>query len=255
MRYKNRESGRTAPKTEGKALVVDDDPEYAQLLHKVLDRLGYRFEHADSLAAARECLRKYTPDLILLDGCLPDGSGLELCREIRREAPLARALVICLSAKRKYWQGQEWLHAEADHCWPKIFDVDRLVALIQALLRRIEWDTKVMKPIIPGLLIDPTAKTIVFQGATSHKLADREFVFMDLLFNAYPNTLSRPAIQDKVFAFSRAEQFDLALNEFIRRLKKKLPSSISERIEAVYGHGYRLNLFVDVPAWVRTPSN
>lgn len=239
----------------GKALVVEDDAEYAALLRVVLDRLGYQYEYAASISKARERLREYTPDLILLDGHLPDGNGLEICRGVRKEARLARALVIVLSAKKTCWQGQEWLRAEADQCWPKIFDVDRLVALISALLRRIDWDTKVTKAAIPGLLIDPAAKTVAFDGCVSQKLADREFVFMNLLFNAYPETLSRLAIQERVFTLSRAEQFDLALNEFIRRLRKKLPSTFSDRIEAVYGHGYRLKLFSGLPGVIRTPTN
>lgn len=236
----------------GKALVIEDDPEYAQLLRMVLGRLDYRFEHAASISAARERLREYTPDLILLDGRLPDGSGLDLCREIRQEARLARALVIILSARKALWQNQEWLNAQADQCWPKMFDVDRLFASIKALLRRIEWDTKVMKPAIPGLLLDPASKTIAYQGFVSRKLADREFAFMNMLFNAYPDTLSRDAVHEKIFVLSRAEQFDLALNEFMHRLRKKLPPTLTDRIEAVYGSGYRLNLLADIQAAART---
>lgn len=238
----------------GKALLVEDDAEYAQFLRVVLDRLGYQYECAASISGARELLREYTPDLILLDGHLPDGSGLEICREIRKDARLARALVIILSAKKSCWQGQEWLHAEADQCWPKIHGEDRLVALITALLRRIDWDTKLTKSAIPGLLIDPTAKTVAFRGCVSEKLADREFTFMNLLFNAYPDTLSRMVIHERVFALSRAEQFDLALNEFVRRLRKKLPPTFSDQIEAVYGHGYRLKLFSCLPGVPQTPT-
>lgn len=252
MNYNNHKIGQSI-KFAGKALVVEDDAEYAELLRVVLDRLGYQHDCAASIAEARKRLREHTPDLILLDGHLPDGSGLEICREVRKEARLARALVIVLSAKKTCWQGQEWLHAEADQCWPKIFDVDRLVALISALLRRIDWDTKVTNAAIPGLLIDPAAKTVAFNGCVSQKLADREFVFMKLLFDAYPETLSRLTIQERVFALSRAEQFDLALNEFVRRLRKKLPPTFSDQIEAVYGHGYRLKLFASLPGAIRTP--
>lgn len=239
----------------GKALVVEDDPEYANLLRIVLECLGYKFQHAITVVGARRLLREYTPDLILLDGHLPDGNGLELCAYIRKEARLARTLVIVLSAKKAYWRGQEWLRSGVDQCWPKIFDTDRLSALIKGLLRRREWDTKVLKPTIPGLLIDPDARKIVYHGAASKRLADRELAFMNLLFNAYPDTLSRAAIQDKIFALSRAEQLDLALNEFIRKLRKKLPPSLSDRIETVYGQGYRLNQLADLSAEVRAPSN
>lgn len=246
MRPKSAEKVR--PVKLGKALVVEDDPEYALLLKQVLARAGHEMSHAPTLAAARERLREYTPDLILLDGQLPDGSGLELCREVRHEARLARALVIVLSGRRAFWNAPDWLDAEADQCWPKIHDVQRLAALIKALLRRIDWDTKVIKPAIPGLLIDPLSKVISFQGAASRRLADREFAFMNLLFNTHPDTLSRDAIHERIFTVSRAEQFDLALNEFVRRLRKKLPATLSERIEAVYGHGYRLNLVLGLSA-------
>lgn len=238
-----------------KALVVEDDPEYANLLRIVLESLGYKFQHAVSIVGARRLLREYTPDLILLDGHLPDGNGLELCAVIRGEARLVRAMVVVLTAKKSYWQGKEWLRAGADQCWPKIFNVDRLSTLIKGLLRRRDWDTKVIKPTIPGLLIDLEARKIVYQGAASKRLADRELAFMNLLFNAYPDTLSRAAIQDKIFALSRAEQLGLALNEFIRKLRRKLPSPLSDRIETVYGQGYRLNQLADLSAEVSAPSN
>ena len=244
---KNPQSAQSA-KGGKKALVVEDDPEYANLLRIVLESLGYKFQHAITVVGARRLLREYTPDLILLDGHLPDGNGLELCAHIRAEARLARAMVVVLSAKKSYWQGQEWLHAGADQCWPKIFNVDRLSALLKGLLRRREWDTKVIRPTIPGLLIDLEARKIVFQGTPSQRLADRELAFMNLLFNAYPDTLSRAAIQDKIFALSRAEQFDLALNEFMRKLRKKLPPVLSSRVEVVYGQGYRLEKIADFPA-------
>lgn len=254
MHDKTPQPGQSA-NTVGKALVVEDNPEYANLIRIVLESLGYKFQHAVSVVGARRLLREYTPDLVLLDGHLPDGNGLELCADIRGEARLARAMVIVLSAKKTYWQGQEWLRAGADQCWPKIFNVDRLSASIKGMLRRREWDTKVIKPTIPGVLLDLEGRKVVFQGTPSQKLADRELAFMNLLFNTYPDTLSRAAIQDKIFALSRAEQFDLALNELVRRLRKKLPSSLSDRIEAVYGHGYRLSLLAGVSAAVRTSSN
>lgn len=242
-------------KTAGKALVVEDDPEYANLLRIVLESLGYKFQHAVSVVGARRLLREYTPDLILLDGHLPDGNGLELCADIRGEARLVRAMVVVLSAKKSYWRGREWLRAGADQCWPKIFNADRLSTLLQGLLRRREWDTKAIKPTIPGLLIDLEARKVVFQGKPSHRLADRELAFMNLLFNAYPDTLSRAAIQDKIFTLSRAEQFDLALNEFMRKLRKKLPPVLSGRIETVYGQGYRLEQLADLPAEARASSS
>lgn len=64
-------------------LAVEDEPLNRRLLHAVLEPAGYRIVDAPSLAAARERLRDETPDLVLLDLRLPDGSGLDLAREIR----------------------------------------------------------------------------------------------------------------------------------------------------------------------------
>ena len=223
-------------------LIVEDDPEYGKWLQCALEHSIFRSVAAESLHDAREKLKTFTPDLILIDEKLPDGSGLDLCQEIRVAHRVRKIILAVLTGKQRIWSGDAWFQAGADACWPKTPNAARLIALIKGLVRRREWDTKIVKPLIPGLLMDPKEWTLSYYGLPSKPLNKREIIFLDLLFNAYPDILPREKIQEKVFIYSRAENFDLALNELLRRVKKKLPSLLSDGIEAVYRRGYRLKI-------------
>lgn len=80
-------------------LAVEDEPRNAALLRAVLEPAGYRLAIADSLAAARAWLAAQHPDLVLLDIGLPDGSGLDLARELRSSSMTAELPILVASAR------------------------------------------------------------------------------------------------------------------------------------------------------------
>ena len=82
----------------------------------------------------------------------------------------------------------------------------------------------------------------MFNGSSSVILSQREIAFLQGLIDASPQPFSRDSLRKLIFATSHAEQLDLAINEFVRRLRRKLPEALSSSIEAVHGHGYRLSL-------------
>jgi len=89
-------------------LVIDDEPHIGLVLRPYLEQLGYRVTFARSLAEARAAVTAATPDGVLLDLHLPDGSGLELLRDLRAKADTARLPILVLTA-----EGEERVLREA----------------------------------------------------------------------------------------------------------------------------------------------
>jgi CheY-like chemotaxis protein len=87
-----------ATTSAGTILAVEDEPLNRRLLHAVLGPAGYEIIDAGTLAEARIRLRERTPDIVLLDLRLPDGDGLDLCREIRADPAIASIPVVAATA-------------------------------------------------------------------------------------------------------------------------------------------------------------
>jgi DNA-binding response OmpR family regulator len=115
-------------------LLVEDDPDIAALLRMSFDLSRYEVETAEDLATARVRLAERPPDLVILDVGLPDGNGLELCREVKAARPSVP--VVILTALSRQHRGLE-AHAYAcgaDAFVEKPFDPDDLQATTERLL-------------------------------------------------------------------------------------------------------------------------
>jgi DNA-binding response OmpR family regulator len=116
------------------ALLVEDDVELAGLITRILEQQAIDVLHAASLAAARQALDSKSFSLLILDIMLPDGNGLDLCREARQDWPALPVLM--LSARGNTIDRVVGLELGADDYVAKPFDADELAARIRSLLRR-----------------------------------------------------------------------------------------------------------------------
>lgn len=119
--------------TRPRVLVVEDEPQILQALRILLTGAGYAVEQAQSASAARAAVAALPPDLVLLDLVLPDGHGVELCRELRQASDLP---VVVLSAIGDEREKVRALDAGADDYVTKPFGADELLARLRAALRR-----------------------------------------------------------------------------------------------------------------------
>ena len=115
-------------------LVEDDAPVLAENARR-LNAEGYEVSAAAALAEGRRAVRTQAPDLAVLDILLPDGSGLDLCRELRAVAPVPVLFLTSLDDRKQVVDG---LRAGGDDYLTKPYHLDELVARVEALLRRVE---------------------------------------------------------------------------------------------------------------------
>src|SRR6185369_12464321 len=117
-------------------LLVDDDTRLASMVSDYLGRAGFEVETAGSLAAGRELLAANHYDALVLDLMLPDGDGLELCREVRGASRTRHLPLLMLTARGEPMDRIVGLELGADDYLPKPFEPRELLARVKALLRR-----------------------------------------------------------------------------------------------------------------------
>ena len=117
-------------------LVVEDEAALATMLRYNLEKQGYRVEEAADGQEALTRIAETQPDLVLLDWMLPQMSGLEVCRQIRRRSATRDLPVIMVTARTDDQDAVRGLNTGADDYIAKPFSMDALLARIRALLRR-----------------------------------------------------------------------------------------------------------------------
>ncbi len=135
-----------------KILAVDDDKDILKVLKANLELHDYEVDTADSWSAAQEILAGTKPDLVILDVMLPDGDGMEICRELRNNMP--EVPVIMLTAKDKVSDKVFGLESGADDYVVKPFETIELLARIKACLRRTAPPVKIGKASIGNIKVD-----------------------------------------------------------------------------------------------------
>src|SRR5215813_3705077 len=117
-------------------LVVEDEAALATMLRYNLEKQGYRVEEAADGQEALTRIAETQPDLVLLDWMLPQMSGLEVCRQLRRRSATRDLPVIMVTARTEDQDAVRGLNTGADDYIAKPFSMDALLARIRALLRR-----------------------------------------------------------------------------------------------------------------------
>ena len=156
-------------------LVVDDDREIQTLLRDYLETKGFRATAVGNTAQARRAIDRDRVDLVVLDLMLPNESGLDFCRSLRRISPTP---VIMLTALGDTVDRIVGLETGADDYLPKPFDPQELVSRIRAVLRRSDH-TADDRPVANAYRfgnwrLDVTARTLTAEGGTRVDLGGAE---------------------------------------------------------------------------------
>jgi two-component system KDP operon response regulator KdpE len=219
-----------------RVLVVDDEPQILRALQMKLSSEGYDVETADTAATALATAAAHIPEAVILDVLLPDGSGTDVCRELRA---WSTAPVLMLSAVGDEAEKIAALDAGADDYVTKPFSVDELLARLRAALRRSApaGDTAVE---IGELRID-FAKQLVTVAGRVVSLTPTEYDLLRLLAQNEGKLLTHPAILRAVWGPAYREESNY-LHVYVSQLRRKLePDPARPRYLLTQpGVGYRL---------------
>lgn len=221
-------------------LIAEDERDLSNLVRRHLEDEGHQVIQAfDGPAAAQGAAREH-PDLVILDWMLPRLDGLEVCRRIRRESIVP---ILMLTARSEEIDRVLGLEVGADDYLTKPFSIRELLARVRALLRRIELDrdgqaAEAAPPVLDlGPLRVDLAEHVASVDGSSLDLTPKEFDLLALLARNPGRAFARDYLIEKVWGYD-AGGFDRTVDTHVLRLRKKL-GAVGERIETVWGVGYR----------------
>ncbi|WP_432133543.1 MULTISPECIES: response regulator transcription factor [unclassified Streptomyces] len=223
-------------RSQGRVLVVDDDPAIRRSLERGLRLSGFAVDLAEGGHAALAGLRTRSPDVVVLDVSMPDLSGIEVCRRLREEG---RDLpVLMLSALDETADRIAGLQAGGDDYLVKPFALQELVLRLRSLLRRRPPRTT-DEVRVGGLVLDPAAREARLDGRPL-SLTRREFELLDVLARNAGIVLTRDQLLDRVWGYDFDVRTD-AVDTFVSYLRRKLEADGRARvIHTVRGVGFVL---------------
>lgn len=213
-------------------LVIEDETKIAGFLKRGLTEEGHRVDVVADLASARVAIVD-NYDLLIVDRMLPDGDGLSVVREMRRDGDTTPA--ICLTARDRVDEKVEGLYGGADDYIIKPFDFDELIARIAAVTRRSPAADRIE---VADLVIDVPAHR-VFRGDREIPLTAQEFGLLHYLASHEGKVLSRTRILEAVWDMTHDPRTNV-VDVYISYLRSKIDKADRPLIHTVRGVGYVL---------------
>ena len=216
-------------------LIVEDDQTLNEGLCKALQQEDRKIISCDCLKAARAQLALDTVDFVLLDINLPDGSGLELLKEIKKQkTALPVVLLTANDTDRDIVQG---LETGADDYITKPFSLSVLRARVNTQLRKIEDSMGgTTKTFTDGTYSFNFDKMIFIHNGKQTELSKTEQKLLYYLTQNAPNTTTRDFLIDRLWSDGEEYVDENALSVTVKRLRDKL--ELGNKIRTVYGIGY-----------------
>lgn len=222
--------------SDGVVLVVDDELQILRALETSLRGAGYRTVSAATAADALTTAAMRPPDAVILDLVLPDGSGIDVCRELRRWTDVP---ILVLSAVGDEREKVRALDAGADDYVTKPFGIEELLARLRALLRRVGPSSD---PVVElGELVVDLDKRLVTLGGEPVALTPTEFELLSLFVRNEGKLLTHPAILQAVWGPNYGKESNY-LHVYVSQLRRKIEADPTRPryLLTEPGAGYRL---------------
>ena len=222
-----------------KILVVEDETPIREMIAFNLTRAGFEVDEAEDSMSARNQIADSRPDLVLVDWMLPDSSGLELTRSLRRNDANKELPIIMLTARAEERDKVLGLDGGADDYITKPFSPRELLARINALLRRAKpADDEVITA--GKLSLDPISHRVMVDGKEVG-LGPTEYRLLKFLMQNPERVYSRAQLLDFVWGQNVYVE-ERTVDVHIRRIRKVLEGSeLDTLIQTVRGAGYRFS--------------
>ncbi|MBW7928265.1 MAG: response regulator transcription factor [Fimbriimonadaceae bacterium] len=217
-------------------LIVDDEPAILETVEHRFRREGYTTFTADSAEEAMRLFRRIKPDLILLDIMLPQRSGWDFCRTVRKDSSVP---IIMVTARADEADRIKGLELGADDYVVKPFNLGELSARVKAVLRRATGEPTHEVVERGNLRIDPKSHSVTLDGEAV-ELSPKEFALLYFLARNPDHVFARDTLLDRVWgrdAFVSSRTVDV----HIRWLRKRIEPDAEHpvRILTVRGIGYK----------------
>ena len=223
----------------GKIFIIEDEPSIIQLVQHNLEKEGFIVSSSNNGNNGLKELKKFEPNLLLLDWMLPDLSGIEICKNIRKDMKLKSLPIIMLTAKGEEEDKIKGLDSGVDDYLTKPFSFNELLARIKAVLRRS--DPKIVSDYIEfdDLKLNRNERR-VFRSDIEITLGPTEFRLLEFFLLNPKRVYSRDQILENVWP-NNINVESRTIDVHIRRLRKSVNlKNKKELIRTVRSSGYSL---------------
>lgn len=222
-------------------LVVEDDRDIREMVCQSLAQNNFRTIGCSDVKEARQSIKKHIPDCLVIDWMLPDGSGVELIRWLRRKKKYRQIPVLMLTARAQESDMIAGLESGADDYLTKPMSLRELNARVKALLRRPAPYQEELDHIKAGPVLLNIQTNEVFVNEMPVNLTKTEFKLLKLLIESPKKVFSREQILDAVWGLN-AYLGDRTVDVHVLRLRKLLkPHGVDKMIKTIRGSGYRFS--------------
>ena len=226
--------------TTNKILIVEDEAPIREMIVVALEMAGYECLEAEDGKEAHAIIIDKKPDLILLDWMLPNISGIELARRLKRDELTDSIPIIMLTAKGEEDNKIQGLESGADDYITKPFSPRELVARLKAVLRRTQTAGQSEPIEVEGVMLDPISHRVSIDGSPA-EMGPTEYRLLQFFMTHQERAYTRSQLLDHVWGGNVYVE-ERTVDVHIRRLRKALGGDYEKLIQTVRGTGYRFSI-------------
>ncbi len=219
-------------------LIVEDEAAIREMLQIPLNKAGFILEEAPDVYQAKTMIFNRIPQLILLDWMLPDTSGIEFARQLKKDSKTQEIPIIILTARGEEQDKIRGLEVGADDYVTKPFSPRELIARIKAVMRRVSTHSE--KLLVKELQLDSIEHRVMV-GTQEVQMGPTEFRLLQFFMQHPERVYSRDQLLDQVWGANVYIE-ERTIDVHIRRLRKALtPHGYERLVQTVRGVGYRFS--------------
>lgn len=221
--------------------IVEDEKPIITLLQYNLEKEGYKVNFSETGEEGIQSIKKNVPDLVILDWMLPDFSGIEVCKQIKKINKLKNIPVLMLTAKSEEEDKVRGFESGVDDYVTKPFSYKEILLRVKSLLKRTKPTLVEDISIFHDLKVDRITKRI-FRGNKEIKVGPTEFRLLDFLIKSPKRVYSREQLLNNIWG-NEINVEARTVDVHIRRLRKAINiEGLPELIRTVRSSGYSLDI-------------
>ncbi|MEA3307860.1 MAG: response regulator [Elusimicrobiota bacterium] len=218
-----------------KILILEDDKAARRILEKGFTLAGFKTHSVETCEAALKLIKELKFDCLLLDYYLDDGTALDICKKVRSNEKTKKIPIVVLSGHTEK-SLSSYADGQADFFVAKDKTCSEVIAIIESLLRRLEWERGILKK--SDITLDPESLSILFGKNRVIQLSLEQFRFFSIIFKKSPEFVDEDVIIKDVFDSDSSKNKNDALIALAFRLRQKLGKQLARRIKSNRRRGW-----------------